>query len=219
MKRRTFLALAGAVALSSCSRAEPTKSEPGAGISISPLPGEESEQQRLGRSFCLAGFQPTGYAVPAETELVVEVDRPGPHVELLVGAPGFGPSDLRVHPLTEQRVTVTDAEGGPLHIRHTGQATDEPVHVRFGPSAGEIPFHRLGQPLDTWRQALAAAADTAAVQLASERTVLTLSAESARRHLPDDIDEILRTYDEIIGVEDGLRGEADDDAIDGRSPL
>lgn len=216
MKRRAFLAVFGSAVLCSCSS---TKSTPTAGIPISALPDEEAEQQRLGRSFSLAGFQPTGRAVPSDTELVVEVDRPGPHVELVIGAPGFGPSDLRVHPLTEPRTTLTDAEGGPLHIRHTGQVTDDPVLVSFGPGAREIPFHRLGQPLDAWEDALDAADDNAVVQLASERAVLTLTAESARSQLRGDIDELLRTYDEIIDVEDAISGESDEDSTDGRSPL
>ncbi|MFE3196139.1 M60 family metallopeptidase [Nocardia sp. NPDC059240] len=220
MKRRTFLTLVGSAALAGCSTDKSTPPVDIAnGISISALPSEESEQQRLGRTFSLAGFQPTGRAIPAGTEFFVEVDRPGPHVELVIGAPGFGPTDPRVHPLTDKRFTVTDAEGGPLHIRHTGQASDEPVLVSFGPSVRELPFHRLGQPLDVWEQALAAAEDSAPVQLPSERAVFTLSAAAARQYLHGDIDQLLRTYDEIIGVEDAISGETDDDSPDRRSPL
>lgn len=221
MNRRVFLTLAGSVALCACSNTDsaPSDSVPTDGMPVSPLPGEAAEQERLGRVYKLAGFQPMGRFLPANAELVVEVDNPGPHVELVIGAPGLGSSDPRVHPLTAHRQRITDDEGGPLHIRHTGETAGEPVVVAFGPTARAIPFHRLGDPVDAWEQALAEAQDTDVVQARSDHVVLTTFAETARLHLRDDVDEVLRCYDEIVRVEDDISGEDDADPVDHRSPL
>ncbi|MGH3860129.1 M60 family metallopeptidase [Actinokineospora sp.] len=189
-------------------------------ITFSPLPSAEDEQVRTGRSLKLADFQPTGWYLPPDTDLTITVDRPdSARPEVVVGPSGLGGSenDARTYPLSGRANTVRDPKGGAIHLRHTGAGTQQ-IAVTIGPQATPIPLYTLGQATK-WASVLGQAGAAPLVQLVSAHVVLTATLDTARRYAGEDVDELLRTYDKIIEIEDGISGHRADPAVDRVSPL
>ncbi|MFI6689608.1 M60 family metallopeptidase [Streptomyces sp. NPDC050485] len=196
-------------------------------ITLAALPSAEAEQERLGRTFKLADFQPTGWYVPAGKPVTVTVERPqgAPEPELVVGTPALGGSEaeVRTYKLNKSSTTVTDPKGGSLQIRYTtppSQASAPKITVSLGEGAERIPLYVPGRTTpEQWRQQLDAAKDAPVAQLLSRHTVVNTSVASARKYAAEDVAGLLATYDKIVEAEDGFSGQPGRGGPDRVSPL
>ena len=177
-----------------------------------------AEAARLGQSFPASDFTPTGFYLPPNTTLKVNVEQvSGARLPvLLVGTYSrytnkWNPQEVQ---LKSGDNTITDPLGGLLYLRFTAPLPGgSGARVKFVSGQKPVPFYRLGKTTHAdWMEALRIMTDVPDVQLVSNRTIIVASRANALAYQTEDQDALLRLADRVINIEDSISG------LDGSSP-
>lgn len=175
-------------------------------------------------------LQPTGLYLPPDTELTIEVDAPASDPNgvpsVAVGAPGTQEDpdadedagfdeqvlDERETELQRGANTISDEHGGVVYLSYPNDqpGTASTAQVTFGAAAQEMPTFELGEtdPAEYQRQL-----DQNAVpfgELISEHTILTFEREELLKYRNQDQDNLMRTLDRIVEIEQEVAGYSDE---------
>lgn len=178
--------------------------------------------KRAGNWFFNSFRQATGFHAeknrPFQLEIICKTVSGQSNPKLWVGAPYANPdiayAEPRLYPLKEGINTITDPGGGPIYLELTGEQNSANLSIVNG--ALSIPYweHNITQP-ENFRDMLEAWHVTPNVELYSERALVTISRSAALAYLNNnnDLNPLMRTYEEIIDIGEKIIG------IDGSSPL
>ncbi|MGN6509755.1 MAG: M60 family metallopeptidase [Chitinophaga sp.] len=187
-------------------------------ITVSETFSGTAEAKRLGQSFPASDFTPTGFYLPPNATLKVNVEQvSGDKLPvLLVGTYSrytskWNPQEVQ---LKTGENTVIDPLGGLLYLRFTATAPgSSSAKVRFVSGQKPVPFYQLGKTTHTdWMEALKIMKDVPDVQLVSNRTIMVASRANALAYQVEDQDALLRLADRVINIEDSISG------LDGSAP-
>lgn len=176
--------------------------------------------RRVGNWFQNSDRQPTGFYLPKETSLELDVrltnvtDAGQP--TLFVDAPDTNPNTdyaiPRAYRLHEGRNLVTDPGGGMIYFRMTGVDARAEVTFRYGMT--KVPFFEHGRTTpEQYREMLRTPTQAPQVELVSRRTVVTVKREAALAHQSVDPNALMETYERIVSIQEDLLG------LDGSTPL
>lgn len=181
-------------------------------IEISEVPSGQQEAARLQQSFPASDFTPTGFYLPPNTQLVVKAEQLAGSTlpKILVGTYSryknkWNPTEFQ---LQNGNNTFTDSLGGLIYIRYiTGGNPVSKARISFISGKKPVPFYVLGKTTHAqWLDMLNRYTDVPDVQLVSNRTIMVASRANALQFKDENQDQVLRTADRVINIEDSISG-------------
>lgn len=174
----------------------------------------ESEASRLGLSFYFSDFEPTGvYLKPNSTlKLNVTLLAGSDYPELLVGTYSRGTSwniQPEVHYLKKGINTIyANNEGGMVYIRFISESDPKgKIKIEFQEGWEHSPLYKYKQTSNlVWKKMLQSFKDVPSVTLIGNKEFLVVSRDKAIEYQNKDQDDLLKTIDEIITVQNDLSG-------------
>jgi hypothetical protein len=177
-------------------------------LTLTGKPDATSEQERLQLDMKPTDFEYTGLYLPATTPLSIQVEALQGEVtpSLLVGTFDLDDRELRVLELSPGTNTVTDEFGGILYLRLPN--SESQARFTFSNAALSVPTYMLGTTTRAeWQAQLANLnLEVPSVALLSERVMIVVSRTSAENFQDKNQDELLTTFDRILGTQDELSG-------------
>lgn len=170
--------------------------------------GEEAKRERRGQQ---KTFTPTGIYVKPNEQVTIEVSGSQP-IRAIIGTHGYDKEWGKEFTLAPGSNTISSPNGGLLgfdNYQNTGT-----IHVKVTQGGSPVPFFELGKHTkEDWIAMMNAYPDAHAVQLKSEKAVLTVTQASARKYIVDqDPVPLLEKYDEMIRAQDKISGLSETDA-------
>ncbi len=170
------------------------------------------EANRLAQNFPASDFSPTGFYLPPNVTLKVNVQQlAGSKLPaLLIGT--YSRYKSKWNPKEVQLVNgdniITDDLGGLLYLRFSATTpSGSKVKVRFMEGQKPVPFYVLGKTTHAdWLKALDQLNDVPDVQLVSNRVMMVASRTNALAYKQEDQDQVLRIADRVINIEDSISG-------------
>ncbi|WP_309129794.1 M60 family metallopeptidase [Microbacterium sp.] len=169
----------------------------------------EGEEIRLQIALCNTNLQSTGFYLPANTPLQIQVQElTAPNATLVVGAPD---SDARPefkkpreYALSAGKNTITDAGGGVLYFKVIGDAG----HVRavITGDAQRMPYFIHGRTGESQFQTQLDEWLTPYVEFVSAHAIVTVERASALKFRTEDHAALMDTFEDIIAIEDATSG-------------
>lgn len=174
---------------------------------------------RTYQALSASDLNPTGHALAPDTPLTVTVTRAAAQThQLVVGAPDAEideeKREVREYDLQLGENVVEDPYGGPLYWKVVGEQGY--LTATLGASAEAMPFFIHGTTSEGEFQDQLDARTTPYVELVSAHALITVQREAALRFRGEDHAKLLDTYEELIGIEDGLAGLDDTSALNAR---
>lgn len=193
----------------------------------------DSERRRLRQQFAASDFTPTGFYLPPDTKLKLNVKSSQKNSRLprlLIGTyarSGFycflknsngeceeSKQNRGYYPrekiLNEGENIISDPLGGLLYIRYVhDQPSKSVAHISFLEGMKPVPFFKLGKTVhEKWMSMLEDEAykDLPDVILEGERTMIVASRDSAIQYKDEDPNEVLRAADNIVRFQDEFSG-------------
>lgn len=182
----------------------------------------QAEAVRLGQRAFASDFTATGFYLPPNTPLILEVEElvvGSREPRLLIGT--YSRYSAKANPtaimLTPGTNTIQgDEHGGLLYIRYHGSPGQEPtgkIRVKFVEGHRPAPFFVLGETSnDQWQMMLDTWTEAPDVQLVSEKAIIVASREQALQYRNEDQGQLLTLVDDILEAEAAISG------IDGSAP-
>lgn len=179
-------------------------------FTVSALPTDTSERNRLKQNMLWADWQPTGFYITPFTDLTINVSgsTASAKTELMVGTTSLvhpwkteqnEPIPLR-YALKEGANDVFSVRGGLIWVRHVTDSIDQKgpdIQVRLGAAAQPIPYFIANSTQQAdWQFMLANSAIPYAL-LSSQHVLVVGSLQSARQANPDG-QVLLDTYEQGI---------------------
>lgn len=174
------------------------------------------ETDRTYQALSASDLNPSGFYLPPDTALDVVVARATAEThQIVIGAPDAEIDEdkrtPRVHDLEQGRQTITDPYGGPIYWKVIGESG----HLRafLGRQAQPMPFFVHGETSESDFRRQLATRTTPYVEFVSAHALVTVQREAAMRFRGQPHQQLMDTFEEIIGIEDAVSG------WDGSSPL
>jgi hypothetical protein len=183
------------------------------------VPAQDVETLRTYQSLSASDLNPTGFYLAKKTELEVTVTKAtaDDHI-LVVGAPDAeideDKQQPREYPLEPGTNTVEDPYGGPIYFKVLGEKGY--LVATLGEEAERMPYFIHGTTTEAEFQDQLDSRDTPYVELVSSHALVTVQAEAAQRFRGENHAKLMSTFEDIIGVEDGLAGLDDTSATHAR---
>ncbi|WP_242277599.1 discoidin domain-containing protein [Bacillus cereus group sp. BfR-BA-01446] len=171
------------------------------------LPGtgsyqNEAKRQRTGNQ---KNYTPTGLYVQPNEQVTVEVSGTQ-KIRAIIGTHQYDKEWGKELELSPGSNTISSPNGGLLGLdNHQDTGT---VKVKVTQGGSPIPFFELGKHTkEDWIAMMAKYPNAHAVQLKSEKAVLTVSQDSAKTYIVNqDPIPLLKKYDEMIRAQDKISG-------------
>lgn len=184
-------------------------------VTVTAVPGAESERLRLGQALRGSEFTATGLYVPPGAELTLNVlpyDDVVPTLWIGLWDYYGTLTAPRSYPLKPGANTVADPHGGPVYLTLAGDGQRAAVMFRSG--AVPMATFDLGRTTEAEYQArLDTLTDVPYVELTAPHTILTLTREGALLHRDQDHDALLRLLETVIDSHAAISG------LDGSAPV
>ena len=186
-------------------------------FTITEKPTAMQEADRLAIWFPASDFEPVGiYLAPNESIKIEVENRKGTtQPKLLVGTYSRYKSNEvpTEHDLAAGRNTISDKKGGLLYLKYVTEDTPSGVAEVTIKGGTKVPVYTLGKTThEEWLNLLDSMADTD-VHMVSNRTMLTITKETALKYKDQNQDSMLMMLDKVSDIEDYISG------IDGSSDL
>jgi hypothetical protein len=181
-------------------------------IEISEALSGPQEASRLQQSFPASDFTPTGFYLPPNTPMVVKAEQVAGAAlpKVLVGTYSryknkWNPTEFQLH---NGNNTITDSLGGLIYLRYITSANPASrARISFVSGKKPVPFYVLGKTTHAaWLDMLNQYTDVPDVQLVSNRTIMVASRANALQFKDENQDQVLRTADRVINIEDSISG-------------
>lgn len=177
-------------------------------LTLTGKPDAEREQERLQLDMRLTDFEYTGLYLPANTKLELQVEALRGEVtpSLIIGTFDLDDTEPRVLELALGENTITDEYGGVLYLRLPNPESQ--ASFTFSDAVLSVPTYTLGTTTQAqWQEQLANLnLEVLSAALVSERVMIVVSRTSAKNYQDKDQDELLKTFDEILDIEDAISG-------------
>ncbi|WP_283751212.1 M60 family metallopeptidase [Bacillus cereus] len=167
------------------------------------------EAQREQRSY-LKTYMPTGIYVKPNEQVTIEVSGTK-KIKAIIGTNSYDKEGGKEIDLSPGSNTISSPNGGLLgfdNYQKTGT-----VKVKVAQGGSPVPFFELGKHTkDDWIAMMDKYPDAHAVQLKSEKAVLTVTRDSAKKYIVDQNPvPLLEKYDEMIRAQDKISGLSETD--------
>ncbi|MEW2389309.1 M60 family metallopeptidase [Streptomyces venezuelae] len=192
-----------------------------AAVQLTARVSAESQRVRLGAAQRASDFFTTGTYAPAGTAVTVTVSAPdGVLPTLHIGIPDYysTPNAPRAHPLKAGTNTVTDPNGGPVHLTMTGNGERATVTV----GAGSVPmptFTHGSTSESSFQSQLDSHTAAGYVQLRSAHAIVTLSRATALQYRAENHAALLDTYEQLLASHAAFSGLSGTGGTHARNPL
>lgn len=188
-------------------------------INVQELPSGSKEATRLAQSFPASDYQPTGFYLPPNTNLNMEVSQlSGSRLPvLLVGTYSryqskWDPTSYSLNPGIN---TISDAKGGILYLRYLNDNPVGNVRIKFLSGMRPIPFYQLGKTAQAdWVKMVDNISNVPDVQLVGSKTILTFSLANAQKYKNENQEALIRKADRVVAIEDSISGLFGNDPLD-----
>ena len=192
-------------------------------LELSELPSGTKEAVRLAQNNPASDFQPTGFYLPAHTNVNIDVRLlSGNRLPvLLVGTYSRYQSKWNptVYPLKSGVNTISDGSGGILYLRFLDDNPSGKVSVRFLSGMLPIPYFQLGKTTqEDWVKMVENIQNVPDVQLVGNKTIITFSLSNAQKYKNEDQESLVKKADRIIAIEDSISGLFGSDPLDQPHP-
>ncbi|MEM5640958.1 M60 family metallopeptidase [Bacillus toyonensis] len=167
------------------------------------------EAQRERRSYTKS-YMPTGIYVKPNEQVTIEVSGTK-KIKAIIGTTEYDKEGGKEIDLSPGSNTISSPNGGLLgfdNYQKTGTVT-----VKVTQGGSPVPFFELGKHTkEDWIAMMDKYPDAHAVQLKSEKAVLTVTQDSAKKYIVDqDPVPLLKKYDEMIRAQDKISGLSETD--------
>lgn len=174
----------------------------------------QAEKSRLGRSLVLSELSPTPYYVKKGESFQVYVTsshKSADGILLAIGTPDT-PNGFIKKELTLGENTITaDRDGVVSWINRQNDGT---ATYRVDTPLEKIPYFELGKTTKAdFAQQMAEMADAPVIQLVSQKALITVSYNSAKKYL-EDPEALMTYYDQFITAENEIEGTSDSGRAD-----
>lgn len=188
-------------------------------IVVKELPSGSKEATRLAQSFPASDYQPTGFYLPPNTNVNVEVSLlSGTRLPvLLVGTYSRYESkwDPTSYTLNAGTNTISDAKGGILYIRYLNDNPVGNVRIKFLSGMRPIPYFQLGKTTQAdWIKMVDNISNVPDAQLVGAKTMITFSLANAQKYKTEDQEALIRKADRVVAIEDSISGLFGTDPLD-----
>ncbi|MCP1125722.1 M60 family metallopeptidase [Bacillus sp. 3103sda1] len=155
-------------------------------------------------------FAPTGIYVKPNEQVTIEVSGSQP-IRAIIGTHQYDKEWGKELTLSPGSNTISSPNGGLLGFDNYQNAGT--IHVKVTQGGSPVPFFELGKHTkEDWIAMMNAYPDAHAVQLKSEKAVLTVTQDSAKKYIVDqDPVPLLEKYDEMIRAQDKISGLSETD--------
>ncbi|MCG7310869.1 M60 family metallopeptidase [Brachybacterium sp. ACRRE] len=201
---------AGAASAPSVSRTQTVAAFPSA---------RDVARDRTYQSLSASDLHPSGFHLPADTVLTVEVAAATAETcRLVVGAPDAeadeAKRDPREYDLDVGENVVKDPYGGPLYWKAIGASGR--LEATVGESAQRMPCFAHGTTTEGEFQDQLVSRGTPFVELVSAHALVTVQREAALRFRGEDHARLMATFEDLIAIEDAFAGLDGATAVDAR---
>ncbi|POY38600.1 hypothetical protein C3K47_04180 [Solitalea longa] len=231
-----YSTILGTLLLSACGKEkgiEPNKPDtPSLGfkidsvLTVTEMPAAEMERIRLGVQFPHTDFEPTGFYLPPNGTVKLNVKQvTGTNLPKLMigtysrylasGIYGGGSSDIPEVQLKEGENIISDTKGngGLLYIRYSSFAPNSTAKVSFISGFKPVPFYVKGKTTHAeWLKMLSTLNNVPDVQLVGGSVIVVSSLAKAIEYKNEDQDAVLTKLDQMRQLENAISG------LDGSSP-
>ncbi|MEI4832109.1 M60 family metallopeptidase [Bacillus sp. FJAT-53711] len=168
---------------------------------------DEAERERRGQQ---KTYTPTGIYVKPNEQVTIEVSG-SQKIRAIIGTHQYDKEWGKEIDLSPGSNTISSPNGGLLGLdnyQNTGT-----IHVKVTQGGSPVPFFELGKHTkEDWIAMMNACPDAHAVQLKSEKAVLTVTYDSAKKFIVDQNPiPLLEKYDEMIRAQDKISGLSETD--------
>ncbi|PXX98884.1 hypothetical protein DF185_16040 [Marinifilum breve] len=174
----------------------------------------QAEARRLGLQFNFSDFEPTGVYAKPNTTLTVNVSLLSgtDYPELLVGTYSRG-DHWNKQPQSYflqsgiNKIEV-NGEGGMVYVRYVSDNNPNgKVKIDFNDGWEHSPLYQYKKTTNAnWKKMLERFADVPTATLVGEKEFLVVSREKAIEYQDENQDELLKTIDEIVTIQNNLSG-------------
>lgn len=188
-------------------------------IHVQEMPSGSKEAARLAQSFPASDYQPTGFYLPPNTNLSIEVSLlSGARLPvLLVGTYSRYESkwDPISYSLNAGINNISDTKGGILYIRYLNDNPVGNVRIKFLSGMRPIPYYQLGKITQAdWVKMVDNISNVPDVQLVGSKTIITFSLANALKYKNENQEALIKKADRIIAIEDSISGLFGNDPLD-----
>ncbi|ASZ09751.1 M60 family metallopeptidase [Chitinophaga pendula] len=181
-------------------------------ITISEQPSGSKEATRLQQGNPASDFTPTGFYLPPNGTLKVQVQQlSGSRLpRILIGT--YSRYENKWDPTSYQlqagENTITDPLGGLIYIRYITDGTPgASARLTFKEGKKPVPYFVLGKTTHAeWLSMLNLYTDVPDVQLVGKRVIIVASRAKALTYKDEDQGQVVTLADRIINIEDSLSG-------------
>ncbi|MEK4867978.1 M60 family metallopeptidase [Bacillus sp. FSL E2-8895] len=169
--------------------------------------GDEAKRERRGQQ---KTYMPTGIYVKPNEQVTIEVSGTQ-KIRAIIGTHQYDKEWGKEITLSPGSNMISSPNGGLLGFDNPQDTGTVKVKVTQGGSP--VPFFELGKHTkEDWITMMAKYPDAHAVQLKSEKAVLTVTQDSAKKYIVDqDPVPLLKKYDEMIRTQDKISGLSETD--------
>ena len=188
-------------------------------IEIDERPSGQKEAQRLAQNNPASDFYTTGFYLPPNTQMIVEVSAlsGGRLPVLLVGTYSRYQSkwDPTSYNLTAGLNTINDAGGGIIYLRYNYDNPSSRARIKFISGMRPIPYYQLGKTMQAdWVKMIDSITNVPDVQLVGNKTILTFSLSNARAYKNENQETLIKKADRVVTIEDSISGLFGTDPLD-----